>query len=110
MVAVVVGGIQRRDERKRALGRIPLGFVGDVVEDQAVEAERAETSDGNVSDLLCPFAIRREAGWGESEEQDLPLAGLDTADQIHGRDGIGAGGGCDANRRDTRGTATETRG
>jgi hypothetical protein len=95
MVGEVVGGVERRHERKRTLGRIPLGFVVDVVKDQPVEAERTKTSDCDVGDLLCSFAIRRETRRGESKEQELALAGINAADQVHGRDGIGIiGGSC----------------
>jgi hypothetical protein len=103
MVGAVVGGVQRRHERKRTLGRIPLGFVVDVVKDETVEAERTKTSDCDVGDLLCSFAIRRETRRGESKEQELPLAGINAADQIHGRDGIGSIKGSCGRGHDARG-------
>ena len=68
---------------------IALRLVVDVVKDQAVQAERAKTRDRRVGDLLRVLGLRRETRWGEGEEQKLALTGLDSADQIHGRDGIG---------------------
>ena len=40
MVGEIVGGVQRRHEWKRALSRIPLLLVIDVVQDQAVQTQR----------------------------------------------------------------------
>ncbi len=92
MLGEVVGWVQRRHERKRTLGRIPLGFVVDVVKDQPVQSERTKTSDCDVGDLLCSFTIRRETRRGQSKEQELASAGINAADQIHGRDGIEVAG------------------
>src|SRR6476469_4753826 len=87
MFGEVVGWVQRRHERKRTLGRIPLGFVVDVVKDQPVQSQRTKTSDSHVGDLLCSVRVRRETRRGQSKEQELALAGIDAADQVHGRDG-----------------------
>ena len=89
MFGEVIGWVQRRHERKRTLDRISLGFVVDVVKDQPVQSQRTKTSDSHVGDLLCPFTIRRETRRGQSKEQELALAGINAAGQIHGRDRIG---------------------
>ena len=88
MSGEIVGWVQRRHERKRTLDRISLGFVVDVVEDQPVQSQRTKTSDSHVGDLLCSFTIRRETRRGQRKEQELALAGINAADQVHGRDAI----------------------
>jgi len=104
MVGEVVGGVQRRHERKWTLGRVPLSFVVDVVKDQTVETQRTKPSDCRVGDLLGAFTIRRKARRGESKEEELALAGIDSADQIHGRDGSGIAEGPLRRGQDARGT------
>ena len=92
MIGEVVGGIQRRHERERALGRVALRLVGDVVEDQAVQTERAQTPGGHGGDLPHLFGFRRQTRWCEGEEQKLAVTGLDAADEIHGRHRTGGSG------------------
>src|SRR4051794_41896865 len=83
MFGKVIGRVQRRDERKGTLGRIPLRFVINVVKDQAVQLERLKSSDRCVGDLLRTIAIRCETRRGEGKEQKLALAVLNTAGQKH---------------------------
>ncbi len=114
VIGEVVGGIQRRHERERALGRVALRLVGDVVEDQAVQAERAQTRGGHVGDLPHLPGFRRQTRWGEGEEQKLAVTGLDAADEIHGRDRTGGGQGlrpCPfaCRRRSNRGSSDPVR-
>ena len=88
MLGEVVGRVQRRHERERALGRIALGLVVDVVEDQTVQIEREKAGDRRVGDLLRLLALGRETRRGEGEDEKLALAGLDATDQIQARQGI----------------------
>ena len=82
MLGEVVGRVQRRHERERALGRVALGLVVDVVEDETVQIERKKAGDRRVGDVLHLLALGRETRWGEGEHEELALAGLDAMDQI----------------------------
>jgi hypothetical protein len=72
MIGEVIGGIQCPHEWKWPLDWIPLGFVIDVVKDQAVQAERKKPSDRCVGDLLHAFAIRREARRVRAKSRNSP--------------------------------------
>ena len=64
MVGEVVPGVQRRHKRERPLGRIAIGLVIDVVEDQPVQIEREKSSDRRVGDFLGLVPVGREAPGG----------------------------------------------
>ena len=82
MLGEVVGRVQRRHERERALGRVALGLVVDVVEDQTVQIEREKAGDRRVGDVLHLLALGRETRRGEGEHEEPALASLDATDQI----------------------------
>jgi hypothetical protein len=87
VVGKEVGGIQRRHERERPLGRIALALVVDVVEDQAVQPNRAQSRDGRLGDLLRTLAIGVVPRWCQCEKQKLALTDFDALDEIHRREG-----------------------
>src|SRR3954447_16828423 len=84
----VVGRIHRRQERERPFLGVAVRFVIDVVEDQAVQAERVKALEGDIGDLLGLLRSGRQPRRGQREEQEFPLAGDDATREIHARDAI----------------------
>jgi hypothetical protein len=86
VVREVVRGVECRREGERPLSRIPRNFVINVVEDQAVEIQRAQAGDGGVGNLLHAFALGGRARWRQRKQQELTCAAVDAAHKIHGQD------------------------
>ena len=88
MPVQIVGRVHRRKERERSFVGVAVGLVVDVVEDQAVDVERFQALEGDISDLLGLLRGGRQPWRGQREEQELTPEGHDAMLEIHARKAI----------------------